>query len=53
MIDTVLVDKDGAPDKSLIITVRERYHNLLINLTSKQAVMVSQTEYLPPPPHHL
>lgn len=57
MIDAVPVDKDGAPDKLLIMTARERYQNLLANLTSKQAVMVSQTEYLsaslPPPGTHI
>jgi len=47
MINAVPVDKDGAPDKLLMTTARERYHNLLTNLTSKQAVMVSETEYLP------
>jgi len=35
MIDAVPVDKDGAPDKSLMMTARERYHNSLTNLTSK------------------
>ncbi|OAX31424.1 hypothetical protein K503DRAFT_806077 [Rhizopogon vinicolor AM-OR11-026] len=47
MIDAVLVNKDGAPDRLLMMTARERYHNSLTNLTSKQAVMVSHTEYLP------
>jgi hypothetical protein len=29
MIDAVPVDKDGAPEKSLVITARERYHSSL------------------------
>jgi len=48
MIDAVLVDEDGAPDRSLIKMARERYNNSVTNLTTKQAVMVSEKEFLPP-----
>jgi hypothetical protein len=53
MIDAVPVDKDGAPNKSLIMMARERYNNSLTNLTSKQAVIVSETQFLPPSSSHI
>ena len=48
MIDAVPVDEDGAPDRSLIKMARERYNNSVTNLTTKQVVMVSEKEFLPP-----
>jgi hypothetical protein len=53
MIDAVLVDEDGAPNKSLIKMARERYNNSLTNLTTKQVVMVSKMEFLPPSSSHI
>jgi hypothetical protein len=53
MIDAVPVDEDGAPNKSLIKMARERYNNSLTNLTTKQAVMVSEKEFLPPSTSHI
>ena len=53
MIDAVPVDEDGAPNRSLIKMARERYNNLVTNLTTKQAVMVSEKEFLPPSTSHI
>jgi hypothetical protein len=44
---------DGAPNKSLIKIAKERYNNSeLTNLTTKQVVMVSETEFLLPSSSH-